>query len=353
LTQKYFGSARNQNLQDKIIVSNAVEHGVPLSNYANAQYYGEIELGTPPQTFSVVFDTGSSNLWVPSTRCSSIACFLHRRYDAQQSESYKPNGTEFAIHYGSGSLEGIISNDILQVGDIAIEEQDFAESVREPGFAFALGRFDGIFGLGYDNIAVKRVVPPFYHMVNRELIDQNLFSFWLNYNEGSDESNGGELVFGGIDENHYTGEIHYAPVQRRGYWEVLLEDVRFGDELLEIEPIGAAIDTGSSLFVLPTTLADLLNKELGAKKNFAGQYVLECDTVPDLPVFCVVFSGREFCLNSVDYILNVQNQCISGFMGLDIPEPAGPLWIIGDVFLRKFYTIYDHDNDRVGFAHSV
>jgi Eukaryotic aspartyl protease/Domain found in IF2B/IF5 len=98
-------------------------HGVPLSDFMNAQYYGEIQIGSPPQTFSVIFDTGSSNLWVPSTRCSSIACWLHRKYDAAKSTTFIQNGTEFAIQYGTGALTGIISNDVLQVGDVKIANQ--------------------------------------------------------------------------------------------------------------------------------------------------------------------------------------------------------------------------------------
>ena len=103
---------------------------------------------------------------MPSTRCSSIACWLHRRYDASKSETFKENGTEFAIRYGTGSLEGIISNEVLGLGDLQVTDQDFGESVKEPGLTFAMGRFDGILGLGYDRISVQGVVPPFYNMIN-------------------------------------------------------------------------------------------------------------------------------------------------------------------------------------------
>lgn len=354
LTQKYFGASRHMQDANQIFLPNSmggVQHGVPLSNYLNAQYYGEITLGTPPQKFSVIFDTGSSNLWVPSTHCTSIACFVHRRFDSSQSSTFKPNGTEFEIHYGTGSLEGIISNDILTVGDITVDGQDFGESVKEPGLAFAFGKFDGIFGLGYDRISVRGVVPPFYSMVEQQLIDSPIFSFWLG---DADAGNGmgGELVFGGIDESHFTGDIHWAPVRRKGYWEVELEKVVLGGEEVEMEDTGAAIDTGTSLLAVPTIVADLINKKIGAKKDFSGQYVVECDKIPSMPEFSLQFNGKLFSLTGHDYVLQVQGRCISAFMGLDIPEPLGPIWIIGDAFLRKFYTIYDLGKDRVGFADS-
>ena len=144
-----------------------LEHEIPLKDAFDAQYYGEISLGEPAQTFTVVFDTGSSNLWVPSTRCSSIACMLHNKYDAGKSKTYRENGTEFEITYGSGSLTGVVSNEKLRLGDLTIENQDFVESVKEPGFAFVMGKFDGIMGMGYDTISVNKMTPPFYNLVDQ------------------------------------------------------------------------------------------------------------------------------------------------------------------------------------------
>ncbi|CEG73869.1 Vacuolar protease A [Rhizopus azygosporus] len=351
--QKYVETERYQDTKSKIFdpaADGTVEHGVPLSNYLNAQYYGEIGIGTPAQTFTVIFDTGSSNLWVPSTHCLALACLMHRRYSSSKSSSYQKNGTEFAIRYGTGSLEGFTSQDILHVGEIDIKDQGFAESTNEPGLTFALAHFDGIFGLGYDTISVKKTVPPFYNMVKRGLIDEPVFSFWLNDVEQGGESNGGELVFGGIDENRYTGDITWSPVTRKGYWEIELQNIKFNDQYLNTFSMGAAIDTGTSLLVAPRSVAETINSQLGGKLDGYGQYTVDCSTISSLPEFCFVFSEKEFCLQGTDYILQLDEECISGFVGMDIPPPAGPLWIVGDVFLRKFYSIYDLGNHRVGLA---
>ena len=233
---------------------------VPLLNFIMHNLklpdFSEIAIGTPPQTFKVVLDTGSSNLWVPSTECGSIACYLHTKYDSSASSTYKKNGSEFEIRYGSGSLSGFISQDTVQIGDIKVKGQDFAEATQEPGLAFAFGRFDGIMGLGFDTISVNKIVPPFYKMIDQKLIDEPIVSFYLsNTNNEGDES---EAMFGGINQDHYTGNMTKIPLRRKAYWEVDLDAITFGDATAELDSTGIILDTGTSLIALPSTLAELL-----------------------------------------------------------------------------------------------
>merc|ERR1712230_56717 len=324
-------------------------HSVPVSNFLNAQYFSEITIGTPPQSFKVVLDTGSSNLWVPSSECGSIACYLHTKYDSSSSSTYKKNGTSFEIRYGSGSLSGYVSEDTMSIGDLKIKDQLFAEATSEPGLAFAFGRFDGILGLGYDTISVNKIPPPFYNMIDQGLLDEPVFAFYLSDTANGDES---EATFGGIDKAHYTGDITYITLRRKAYWEVDLDAITFGDETAEIDNTGVILDTGTSLIALPSTLAELLNKEIGAKKSFNGQNTVECDKRDALPDLTFTLTGHNFTIGAYDYILEVQGSCISAFMGMDIPAPAGPLAILGDAFLRKWYSIYDLKKNAVGIAKS-
>lgn len=233
----------------------------------------------------------------------------------------------------------------MTIGDIKIKGQDFAEATSEPGLAFAFGRFDGILGLGYDTISVNKMVPPFYQMVKQKLIDEPVFAFYL----GRDDE-GSEAVFGGVDKDHYEGKIEYIPLRRKAYWEVDIESIAFGDEVADLEDTGAILDTGTSLNVLPTDLADLLNKEIGAKKGFGGQYTVDCSKISSLPDITFNLGGSKYSLPASDYILELSGNCVSTFQGMDLPPPAGPLIILGDAFLRRYYSVYDLGKNAVGLA---
>ncbi|KAK9433057.1 aspartic peptidase domain-containing protein [Lipomyces doorenjongii] len=343
LGQKYLGNYKGEEFDAE------AAHNVPLTNFLNAQYFTEITLGSPAQTFKVILDTGSSNLWVPSVSCGSIACYLHTKYDSSASSTYKKNGTAFEIQYGSGSMSGFVSNDVLSIGDLTIANQDFAEATQEPGLAFAFGRFDGILGLGYDTISVNKMVPPVYNAIAQGLLDEPVFSFYLGDNVANEEV-GGIATFGGVDKSYYEGDIITLPVRRKAYWEVELKSIKFGKEVADLENTGAIVDTGTSLIALPTGLAEILNMEIGAKKNWQGQYTVDCEVRSKLPEISFNLGGYDFAISAEDYIMEVQGSCISAFMGMDFPEPIGPLVILGDAFLRKWYSIYDIGNNSVGLA---
>ena len=318
----------------------------PISNFLNQQYYGVIEIGTPPQKFNVTFDTGSSNLWVPSVRCGSIACYLHAKYNSNASSTYIANGTEFQISYESATVNGILSKDIVSVAGAKLTGVTFGESLSEPGLAFAFAKFDGILGLGFPSIAVAGVKPIFNEMVDQKVITEPVFSVYLK--KDGDQQSGGEITFGGVDNTKYTGNLTFAPVTKEGKWQFTLDGLLLNDENGCEDGCQAVADTRTSLIVGPTAAVDILQVAIGGKKSFNGQYIVDCKTLPSLPSITFVIGGKKFEMKGIDYILHISESCISGFTGLDLPD--GPLWILGDIFLSKYYSVYDFGNKRVGFA---
>eukprot|EP00299_Pterocystis_sp_00344_P014525 c7202_g1_i1.p1 GENE.c7202_g1_i1~~c7202_g1_i1.p1 ORF type:complete len:400 (+),score=82.33 c7202_g1_i1:35-1201(+) len=319
---------------------------VVINDYQNAQYYGPVSVGG--QTFEVIFDTGSSNLWVPSSKCSN--CGSHPKYDESKSSTYVANGTKFDIQYGSGPVSGYVSQDSVKVGDVTVHKQLFAEvtDVSGLGLAYSVGKFDGILGLAFPSISVNGITPVFVNMFEQGLLEQDVFSFDL----GKEDGKPGELTFGGIDTSKFTGELAYVPLSNETYWALSLDGITVnGKSVTQSQRV--IVDSGTSLLAGPVNEVAALAATVGAKKSWINpqEYTVPCNSISSLPTITFHIGGKAYELTGEDYTINAGLMCLFAVVGIDVP--VEPLWIAGDVFMRKYYTVFDYGNRRLGFAKAV
>lgn len=318
---------------------------VVIEDYQNSQYYGEITIGTPGQKFNVIFDTGSSDLWVASSNCDS-SCGRHAEYNSAKSSTYIANGTAFDIQYGSGPVSGYVSIDNTATAGVQVKDQVFAEVTDAAGLglAYKLGKFDGILGLAFPIISVNKAPTVFENMFTQGVVESNVFSFYL----GKESGEKGELLLGGIDSDKYTGDINYVPLSSATYWEYKLDGLVV-DGVTYGAGDKAIMDSGTSILTGPSDVVTKLAESMGAKAINKSEYMVKCDT-PNLPTLTYTLNNIEYTLTSDDYLIPDGDMCLLGMMGMDIPRPNGPLWIMGDVFMRKYYTVFDVGNKQVGIA---
>ncbi|XP_038675279.1 pepsin A-like [Scyliorhinus canicula] len=318
-----------------------------LVNYLDLAYTGTISVGTPPQSFVVVFDTGSSNLWVPSDYCSSYACKDHVKFNPQDSSTFQMGNKYISIRYDTGSMTGVLGYDTVRVGNIDITHQEFGLSITEPGNFLYYAKFDGILGLGYPNYAVSGATTVFDNMMSEHLVEQPLFAFYLTRENGQ---TGSEVVFGGVDPNHYTGQINWVPVTLQGYWQIRLDGVKLNGQMVACQSgCQAIVDTGTSLIVGPTAPIQKILHAIGAGSFNGGWYYVDCNSMSSMPDVTFVINGIDYPVPSSAYVLkktyNGKQLCMSGFENM-----YDDLWILGDVFIGVYYSIFDRGNNQMGFA---
>jgi len=343
--------AQSRNLRGDADIKLEKAESEIIKDYSNAQYYGVVEIGSPPQSFQVIFDTGSSNLWVPKVGCThcGLPFISHKsKYDDSKSSTYVADGSDFEIQYGSGSVSGFFSRDDVTLGDdILIKNVEFAEVADAGGLgmAYSIGKFDGILGMGFTSISVGGVPTIFEEAIKQNAVDQPLFAFYLGDNED------GELTFGGYDSSKFEGDLEYVDLEAATYWEIALDSLEAGSYKKDSADgkITAIVDSGTSLMTGPRAEVTKLAAAVGATANIVGEYTIDCAKVPDLPDVVFTIGGTEYSIPGEKTVLKAGNTCLFAFMALDIPAP-GPQWIMGDVFMREYYTVFNYHDKTIGFA---
>ncbi|NWZ30947.1 PEPA protein, partial [Asarcornis scutulata] len=315
----------------------------PLQNYMNVSYYGTISIGTPAQEFTVIFDTGSSNLWVPSVYCSSRACENHKRFNPSESSTFVSTNESVSIAYGTGSMTGILGYDTVTVSSIQVANQIFGLAETEPGTIFYYSPFDGILGLAFPSISSSGATPVFDNMMSQGLVAEDLFSVYLS----KDDKSGSFVLFGGIDPAYTTNGISWIPLSAETYWQITMERVFVGERSVACYfSCQAIVDTGTSLLAVPTLALKRIYKALGA--NSEGE--ISCSAVSSLPDVAFKINGKKFTVPANAYVIESDGFCSLGFEGMDTPTESGELWILGDVFIREYYVIFDRANNKVGLS---
>ncbi|KAH8994700.1 acid protease [Lactarius hatsudake] len=329
-------------------LSTAAGQLLPLQDYVagtlDLLYYGSISLGTPPQVLTVDVDTGSADLWVPSA-CQ--ACHSHQ-FSPARSSTFHPTNEGFSITYGTGNVSGRLVTDVVSIAGLAVADQAFGavgarsdEMDKQPN--------DGLIGMAFGTIAQSRRATFFESLIAQRKLAAPLFSVHLSRHEES----GSSVCFGCVDSSRTTGPVTWLPVVSRSYWTVSMDGL-WANGARAPAKLTAAIDTGTSLIYVPSALAAAFYALIPGSKR-ANQYGPGFWSVPCYSANQIElsFDGNRFAIHPNDFYLGRvsagSTACVAGVLSIDNGLPPN-LAIIGDVFLKSWYSTYDYRNGgRIGF----
>ncbi|KAF9170916.1 hypothetical protein BGX21_008267 [Mortierella sp. AD011] len=323
---------------------------VPLTDVdPDLEYYGSVSVGTPAQVFKLDFDTGSSDIWFPSSTCTTRACKAHNRFNSGASSTYQKDGRSWSISYGDGSgASGILGSDIVNVGGISVR-QTIGLATKESS-QFGSSPEDGLFGLGFDNIESVSGVKTFMdNAISAGLLAQPVVSVFLpsiRRNGGV----GGSYLFGGIDSTKYTGSLTYVPVTQKGYWQILVQDASFNGVSLGQTSQGI-VDTGTTLIIVGNAAAKAIHKKIpGSKNDPYNGWLVPCSVKSSTANVGFKLGGTTFNVPVADLAYedlgDGSGNCFSGIQG-----GQDGLWILGDVFIKNNYCVFSQTSSpSIGIA---
>jgi len=331
-----------------------------LHNHMNVQYYADFDIGG--QNISGIFDTGSFELLVRSTRCDGCA-HPTPAYDHLKSASYVENGTLTQHVFGSGPCRSVLGYETVSVGPLKAQNQAFWEITSHRISVLDTAKFAAIVGIG-PNFAYGNTEKTLLMSYG---VDE--FSVCLQKPRGSP----GYLTWGpteGLKPNQFaTVKVH-----GKHHWGTRLTDVTFKRDLKGKKgaslPCGgkgctAIIDSGTSLIAAPGIALMQLSEMIPPVKE-------DCSNLHELPTLYFTLDGTELALPPQAYVMRITgaimeandiwdilffkpklrrlDMCMPAFMQMDMMSKQGPVWILGMPFFRYYHTTFDRIHEQMHFA---
>ncbi|KAF1780599.1 Peptidase family A1 domain [Phytophthora cactorum] len=313
---------------------------VPLENFMEFQFFGPIAIGSPPQEVLVCFDTGSSDLWVPGNKCE--ACAGQDRFNHSQSSTFHESTTHpaFAVQYGSGKVSGHFGQDVVHVAQFQVQDTTVG-IVRTEEESMARMKADGLLGLAFDGLSTFSHPPLFFALLEQYPELDSVFAFYLNF-------------MGSLQASWQMTDV-LPQFGQWTFWRIHLHSVNVGKHRNACaDGCVAFVDSGTSLIGIPGTLYLNFLYEVATFAQNQGcycgfvQYGFQCFLCApeDFPPLRIGVGGNHYyVLEGSDYTLCVGLTCIV------LVQPSGQeMWVLGDVFMKKFYSLYDVKKKQMGFA---
>ncbi|KAI9451913.1 aspartic peptidase A1 [Lactarius psammicola] len=332
-----------------------------VNQNADSSYYGSIAIGTPPVAYNVILDTGSADLWVADSSCTTN-CRGIQTFDTTSSSSYNNLTEEFSIRYGSGSASGTLATDVVQMAGFQVDRQVLATcDVISDGLLSS--PVSGLMGLGWQSLSSSGSVPFWQSLFQANALDEPLMAFYLtryvNQTNVDDLEPGGVFTLGVTNTSLYTGQIDYQSVDSTDYWTLTMSNLTVNSNSVTL-PSGsssrAAIDTGTTLVGGPSAQISELYAQIPGSTagtgNYEGYYIYPCSTTVNV---ALSFGGQSWSISPDDFRLTElsNNQCLGGFFELSSSQSSTSSsvgWIVGDTFLKNVYSVYRANPASVGFA---
>jgi hypothetical protein len=269
------------------------------------------------------------------------------------SSTYQQNGQSWEIEYGSGSASGFLGVDTVSFGaagtqQLVVPKTTFGQATDIADVFAQDPAIDGILGLAFTSLAVDNVVPPFINAVNQKLVDQPIFTVYLEERGDIDNTPGGVFTYGGLDTKNCGPIIAYQPLSSATYFQFSIQSIGVGS-FSSNAGWDVISDTGTSFIGGPQDVISSIGQAVGAQyDDQEGAYFIDCNANPG-PV-TITIGGKQYQLPKKNTVTDAgQGQCFWDFFPFDFGG-FGPSWILGDPFIRSYCNVYDVGQQRIGFT---